>query len=78
VAAVTAYLTDRAGLPPAAVTPAEVEAHLTGHPAQGRLVGPTVAFLRRCDAARFAPAAGDATDLAADARRLIVDWEAQV
>jgi hypothetical protein len=71
--AVLRYLIDRFGLPPSAVTPAEVEAHLSGQDAMARS---TMELLKRCDAARFAPAAADEA-LAGDAERLVHALEAR-
>jgi hypothetical protein len=73
--ALAGYLRDRAGLPTTATTPAEIAAGLTTLGCPAPLVGETVALFHRCDAARFAPAAADA-DLAADARKTILEWEA--
>jgi hypothetical protein len=76
-AALTAYLQARAGLPPAATTPAEVAESLRQSRCSEQLMAAASDTLRRCDEARFAPAAVAGQPLAADAERVILAWEAE-
>ncbi|MFO0808699.1 MAG: BatD family protein [Gemmataceae bacterium] len=73
--ALLGYLRDRAALPPEATTSAEAEAALRIAGCAPERAADVGDLLRRCERARFAPAADDAP-LATDADRLIRDWEA--
>lgn len=68
------YLRDRFGLPTNTATPVEVTSFLLAQGQPSDRVAAVGELLRRCDEARFAPAAGGA-GLPADAERLILDWE---
>src|SRR5205085_7431292 len=69
------YLLGRFGVPPSAQTPTEVEAALTelGEPADR--ASDAAAFLRGCDATRFAEPGDTGVSLAAQAEALILAWE---
>ena len=70
------YLRDRAGLPATAITPAEIAEALKPLDCPGLLAAATVAILHRCDAARFAPGPPGDASLAADAAKIVLEWEA--
>ncbi|UCC31338.1 MAG: BatD family protein [Phycisphaerales bacterium] len=55
--AVTGYLSDRFGLPPATLTPGEVRSLLAAHGLEGTTAIEIVDFLETCDALRYAPSA---------------------
>jgi hypothetical protein len=75
-AAVLGYLRDRAGLPATVRTPHEVAEYLSRSGSPTALEEQTIALLRRCDGARFAPSPVADGTLAADTERVILDWEA--
>lgn len=74
-AAFRGYLLGRFGVPPSAQTPTEVDAALTelGEPADR--AADAAAFLRGCDATRFADVDDNGASLAAQAEALILAWE---
>jgi hypothetical protein len=74
-AALAGYLRDRAGLPSTATTPNEIAASLTALGCPARIAVNAVALFHRCDAVRFAALSADAT-LAADATKVVLEWEA--
>jgi hypothetical protein len=76
VVAVLGYLHDRAGAPLSARTPADVYRHLADQGVAAGLLEQTVTLMRRCDAARFAPAVGESDALVEDGQKLILEWEA--
>lgn len=53
----TGYLSDRFGLPPGTLTPAEVHAHLVLHKVEEVTASEIMRFLEACDAVRYAPTA---------------------
>ena len=73
--AVRAYLVERWGMPPAAAVPAEVGAALATTALPADRAAAAAEFLRKCDAARFAPAGAGGRSPADDARQLILGWE---
>lgn len=75
-AAVLDYLRTRFPLPPGAVTPSEVRDALVEFGLQPDDTAAVTALLRRCDAARFAPAADACTSLEADATAIVTRLEA--
>jgi hypothetical protein len=75
-AAVLGYLRERFPLPPGADTPPEVASSLAAAGAPTDAAGAAVAFLRACDAARFAAAGDTAASLPADAAALVARLEA--
>jgi hypothetical protein len=75
-AAMISYLHDRIGLPTAASTPSEMATSLADNDCPALLIAMTVAVLNRCDAVRFGPGSADDDALAADAAKVVVDWEA--
>ena len=74
-AAFRGYLLGRFGVPPSAQTPTEVEAALTelGEPAER--AADAAAFLRGCDATRFADLGDNGVSLTGQAEALILAWE---
>ncbi len=76
VAAVLGYLRARYPLPPGADTPPEAAAGLAAAGLPPDRVEDVTAFLRDCDAARFAPPADTAVSLVADAAALVARLEA--
>jgi hypothetical protein len=75
-AAVLGYLRARYPLPAGADTPPEVAVGLAAAGVPAGTVEGAVAFLRGCDAARFAPAGDTAASLAAAAAALVARLEA--
>lgn len=74
-AAVRDYLVERYGVDPVARTPAELGAAAAAAGFSEERAGKVEALFRRCDAARFAPPGDPGASLAADAARLVADWE---
>jgi hypothetical protein len=73
-AAVLGYVRSRCPLPAGCETPSDVHAALRSADIPGAEAAE--AFLRRCDAARFAPSSDNAVSLAAEARTLLATLEA--
>jgi hypothetical protein len=76
VAAVMGYLRVRFPFPPGADTPPEVAAGLAAAGVTAGQTDEVVDFLRRCDAARFAPPADVARSLPTTAAKLVAQLEA--
>jgi hypothetical protein len=73
--AIEEFLRARFGLPQSATTPPEVLAYLRSSSSSSGDPEEIGSLLRRCDDARFAPAAAETSDLVAEAKSVILKWD---